>query len=122
MRSGVNSPLSHIVNDQHLMYFPLSVSIPQVLTRLLSEGRTRETASSAGNPRKKNAVAAGGLPLARTESVLGWTSAVLDSHFTRLAMGGAADANLVGCLKALQKTVGGETECCELLCQVRCQL
>lgn len=44
---------------------------------------------------------------------------MLDSHFTRLAMGGAADANLVGCLKALKKSVGGEAECCELLCQVK---
>lgn len=44
---------------------------------------------------------------------------MLDSHFTRLAIGGSADANLVGALQALKKATRGEAECCELLCQVR---
>lgn len=44
---------------------------------------------------------------------------MLDSHFTRLAIGGAADAHLVGALKALKKATRGEAECCELLGEVQ---
>lgn len=51
--------------------------------------------------------------------MVGWASAVLDSHFTRLAIGGAANSDLVGALKVLKKTARREAECCELLCQVR---
>lgn len=92
---------------------------PQVLTRLLSEGRTRESTRRGAKPRGKNAIAiTRGLPSARTASVLGWASALLDSHFTRLAMGGAADADLVGALTTLKEAVREEAQCCELLSQV----
>lgn len=97
----------------------------QVLTRLLSEGRTRETAARGARLRRGSSAAAAaagagrGLPSARTESVLGWASAVLDAHFTSLAIGGAADTDLVGALKALKNAARVEAECCELLCEVR---
>lgn len=95
----------------------LSLVFFQVLTRLLAEGKTLETGS---RPRgKNNVMAAHGLPPTRTDSVVGWACAVLDSHFTRLAIGGSADADLVGAIKALKKATRGEAECCELLCQVR---
>lgn len=58
------------------------------------------------------------LPSVRTDAVLGWASALLDSHFTRLALGGAVDTAVSSALQALTRTVGGEAECCELLCQV----
>lgn len=64
-------------------------------------------------------MAARGLPAARTDSVLGWACALLDSHFTRLAIGGAADAHLVGALKALKRATREEAECCDLLGEVR---
>ena len=54
----------------------------------------------------------------RVDAVVGWASALLDSHFTRLAIGGAADAELVGALEALKKTTRKEAECCELLSEV----
>lgn len=93
----------------------------QVLTRLLAEGKTLEASAAAGaKHRGRNAsIAAKGLPAARTDSVLGWACALLDSHFTRLAIGGSADAKLVGALKALKKATREEAECCELLGEVR---
>lgn len=97
--------------------------VRQVLTRLLAEGRTLE--SRAGGAKSRGAAAAaaatGGrrLPPPRTDSVVGWASALLDSHFTRLAIGGAADSDLVGALRALKGATRGEAECCELLGDVR---
>ncbi|CAM9842245.1 unnamed protein product [Ectocarpus sp. 12 AP-2014] len=93
------------------------VVVLKILTRLLAEGKTLETGAK---PRGQNAaLVARGLPPARTESVLAWACAVLDSHFTRLAIGGAADGDLVGTLKALKKASRVEAGCCELLSQVR---
>ncbi|CAM9227102.1 unnamed protein product [Ectocarpus sp. 4 AP-2014] len=93
------------------------VVVLKILTRLLAEGKTLETGAK---PRGQNAaLVARGLPPARTESVLAWACAVLDSHFTRLAIGGAADGDLVGTLKALKRAARVEAGCCELLSQVR---
>lgn len=65
-------------------------------------------------------MASRGLPPARTDAAVGWACALLDSHFTRLAIGGAAaDSGVVGALKALKKATRREAECCELLSQVR---
>ena len=105
-----------MTNNQHFFH-PFFF---QVLTRLLAEGKTLESSAAGAKPRGRNAsIAAKGLPAARTDSVLGWACALLDSHFTRLAIGGSADANLVGALKALKKATRGEAECCELLGEVR---
>lgn len=108
-------------NKHHVVFFVFFFFIYQVLTRLLAEGKTLEASSAAGaKPRGRNAsIAAKGLPAARTDSVLGWACALLDSHFTRLAIGGSADANLVGALKALKKATREEAECCELLGEVQ---
>lgn len=57
-----------------------------------------------------------GAPRARTEAVLSWASAVLDSHFARLAISGSE--NVKHTLKTLQLTASAEGECCDLLCQV----
>ncbi|CAB1099630.1 unnamed protein product [Ectocarpus sp. CCAP 1310/34] len=93
------------------------VVVLKILTRLLAEGKTLETGAK---PRGQNAaLVARGLPPAHTESVLAWACAVLDSHFTRLAIGGAADGDLVGTLKALKRAARVEAGCCELLSQVR---
>ncbi|CAM9402795.1 unnamed protein product [Ectocarpus sp. 8 AP-2014] len=93
------------------------VVVLKILTRLLAEGKTLATGAK---PRGQNAaLLARGLPPARTESVLAWACAVLDSHFTRLAIGGAADGYLVGTLKALKRAARVEAGCCELLSQVR---
>eukprot|EP00903_Cladosiphon_okamuranus_P009379 g8943.t1 len=96
------------------------VIVLKVLTRLLAEGKTLEASATGAKYRGKNdSSEAKGLPTARTDSVLGWACALLDSHFTRLAIGGSADANLVGALKALKKATREEAECCELLGEVR---
>ncbi|CAM9728561.1 unnamed protein product [Laminaria digitata] len=96
------------------------VVVLKVLTRLIAEGRTKESsARSAVNRRGGASKTARGLPPARTDLVLAWAAAVLDAHFARLAVGGAADAGLVSALKALKRAMRGEGSCCELLCEVR---
>lgn len=82
-----------------------------MLTRLLSE----ELAVGAeGNRATRESKG----PPVRTEAVLGWASAVLDSHFTRLAIRGAADPELLDTLKALKVAARREATCCEMLSQV----
>lgn len=83
----------------------------QVLTRLLWE-------ELAGGPEGNRATRESKGPAVRTEAVLGWASAVLDSHFTRLAIRGAADPELLDTLKALKMATRREAACCEMLSQV----
>ncbi|CAN0158655.1 unnamed protein product [Discosporangium mesarthrocarpum] len=51
-------------------------------------------------------------------SVVTWAAAVIDAHFTQLAVGGLVDGELAGALHDLRETVGKEIEHCELLSEV----
>lgn len=60
-----------------------------------------------------------GLPPARMEAVLAWTSALIDAHFVRLALEGSLDEVVCGSLSALGRLTRKEIEGCERLYEVR---
>ncbi|CAN0063867.1 unnamed protein product [Sphacelaria rigidula] len=101
------------------------IVVLQILTRLLSEERTRETEqivelkhSHAVLPGDSHSyISMNGVPPARTEAVVAWASAILDSHFTRLAIAGSHQ-DVLGVLQALKCAAVNEAECCDLLFQV----
>lgn len=94
----------------------------QILTRILAEGRIAENAPLSKAQRWSRdpyLVATRGLPPARTQAILGWAAAIVDAHFTPLAVGGYSGSSVLGVLRTLERVAKQEMRCCESLLKVR---
>lgn len=54
-----------------------------------------------------------------SDAVLGWISALMDAHFTRLAIGGSLDTSVSSALGVLRQAATHQAEACEVLSEVK---